>query len=133
MSNALENSGLMKKRSCTALQCNIPCLTEYGMSEMSPICVVCALLLWLSCICLHIVICNGSFCRSWAGCSPCAVKRPVWGCLELELGQKRRLSSYHCTKCHGALLTLSPERLSWVGKICSQTSCLLSAHYWGHS
>ena len=47
-SPALENSGLMKKRNCSALQCNVSCLSEPGAPGVSSICVVCDLLLWLS-------------------------------------------------------------------------------------
>ena len=45
MSSALESNGLMKKRSCIALQCSVPCLPEPDASGIVTVCVVCGLLL----------------------------------------------------------------------------------------
>lgn len=43
----------MKKSSYSALQCNVPYSPEPGASGVSPMCVVCVLLLWMSCFCLQ--------------------------------------------------------------------------------
>lgn len=47
-SPALKGSGLMEKRTWSALECKFPCSPEPGISEVSPMCVVCTLLRWLS-------------------------------------------------------------------------------------
>ena len=52
-SPSLESSDLINKRSCRALQCNVPFSPESGASGVSPVCAVCTLLLWLSCSCLQ--------------------------------------------------------------------------------
>jgi len=50
---APESNGLMKKRSCSAPLCSVPCSPEPGALGVSPMCDVCALLLWLSCFFLQ--------------------------------------------------------------------------------
>ena len=78
-SPALESSGLMKKRSYNALQCNVPCSPEPG--------VACSLLLWLSRFCFYPIIFSGSLCLLWEGFGPCAISGSVWGHFGLELRQ----------------------------------------------
>ena len=53
MPSALESSGLMKKRSYSALQCKVPSSPGPGTSGVPPMCIVFALLLWLSRACLQ--------------------------------------------------------------------------------
>ena len=45
---ALESSGAMEKTPCSAQQYNGPCLPKTGASQVSPLCVLCTLLLWLN-------------------------------------------------------------------------------------
>lgn len=70
----------MKKKSCSILQCNVPYSPECGASGCL-LCVLCALLLWLSCDCLqsnHLqwlpLLVMGRF-------GVCVVSGPVWSCL----------------------------------------------------
>ena len=70
----------MKKKSCSILQCNVPYSLECGASGCL-LCVLCALLLWLSCDCLqsnHLqwlpLLVMGRF-------GVCVVSGPVWSCL----------------------------------------------------
>ena len=90
MSSALESSGLMKKRFYSALQFHVPCSPEPGASGVPFICVVCSLLLWLSCVCLqssHLQWFYGCLCLFCVGFGPCVVSGPVWGHLGVELSQ----------------------------------------------
>ena len=50
--SAFERTGLMKKGSCSALQCNVAYSPEPGTSGVFPMCIAYALLLWLSHVCL---------------------------------------------------------------------------------
>ena len=67
-------------------------------------CVVCALLLWLSDICLSPVICKSSLCLLWAGFGPCVVSGTVYGRLGLALSQIRNLPEMRLQQIAGCLL-----------------------------
>lgn len=76
MSFDMKVVALMKSQSCRVLQCYVPCSSELGTSGVSPLSVACALLLWLSHVCLHsshlqwlslpVVGRVGSLCCYWA-------------------------------------------------------------------
>lgn len=77
--------------------------------------------------------CNGSLPvvgRVWCACG---VSGLVQDGLGLELSQRRYLPEMKKCQTAGTFPLLSPEKLLFVGRACSQTSCLPSAHCWGHS
>ena len=105
-SPALENNGLIKKRSCHVLLCIVPYSPEPGISGVSSMCVACALLLWLTHVFLQTVVGNCSLAFVGTVLGPCGVCRPVWGCLGLELSQTGVCQRCNSTKLKGAFPVL---------------------------
>jgi len=132
MSLALESRGLIKKRSYSALQCNVP-LSEPGSYGVSPMGIVCTLLLWLSCFCLQ------SSCLLWLSLP---VAGRVWFPVLLvsQSGAAFGLSwvrpgifqNCRSTALQGTLPVLSHEEFLLVSGACSQTRYLPPAHSSGH-
>ena len=81
-------------------------------------CVACGLLLWLS----HL----------WTDFGPCVVSGPVGGCTGLKVSHTGCLPEMQWHQTAGAFHALSPEKLSLVGRDCSQTRDLPPAHCWGY-
>lgn len=86
----LESNGLMKKKSCSALPCSVPCSPEPSTSGVSPLGDVCTLQLWLR---YFFVFQSGHL--KWLSLPVvstvdfCGVSRPVWECLGVQLSQTR--------------------------------------------
>ena len=77
-----------------ALQCNVSCSPGPGTSEVSfvsVVCVVYALLLWLSHVSLQSSHLQCFLCLVWSGFGPCVVIEPVWGFFGLKLSHTRCL------------------------------------------
>lgn len=87
---ALGSSGLMKQKSCSALQCNVPCSLIPGALGVSSVCVVCTLMLWLAHFVFSPIICNDSL-PAMGRVFPFH-SRPVWDGFGLELSQTGCLS-----------------------------------------
>lgn len=73
---------------------------------------------------------------SSASCGPCLLPLVVMGQFGATSGWSWVRPGV-CQSCSSAKLqdaspALSPEKLSWLGRACSLTSCLPSAHFWGH-
>lgn len=86
-SSALASNALINKRSCNALQCSVSYSPEPGISGVSLMCVVYALLLWLSHVFLQASHLQWLSLPGWAGFDPCVVSRLVWGHLGLGWSQ----------------------------------------------
>ena len=113
---ALAGSGLMKKLSYSALQCTVPCSPESGTSRVSPMCIVYALLLRLSCFCFQSSCLQWLSLLVWTEFGPCVVSGDIWGPLQLLFcvtpGIFQRCNS---TKLQGTFHVLFPEKLWMVG------------------
>lgn len=131
-SPALKGSGLMEKRTWSALECKVPCSSEPGTTGVSPMCVVRTLLLWLS----HIYPQSSHL--QWLPLPGCE-----WGLVSVLLvGQSGAVLTLswaradvwqrcRSTDLQGALFF--PEKLASVGRANSQNMCLPSAPYWGQT
>ena len=126
--------GLMKKRSCSALPWYVPCSPEPDTSGVSPTCVACAPTT-VAQLCLSSV--QSSAIALFACCGECLVPVLLVG----QSGASLRLSctrpgicqSCCSTKPQYTFFVLSPEKLSLIGRACSQARCLPTAHCWGYS
>lgn len=74
---------------------------------------------------LQPIIFNGSLHQLWAVFCPGVVNALIQGCLRLEMSQNRCFPEIQQHQ------PASPEKLSFVGGTCSQTSCLPQIHCWG--
>ena len=111
---ALAGSGLMKKLSYSALQCTVPCSPESGTSRVSPMCIVYALLLRLSCFCFQSSCLQWLSLLVWTEFGPCVVSGDIWGPLQLLFcvtpGIFQRCNS---TKLQVAFPMLSQRSFCW--------------------
>ena len=109
MSPALKSHGLMK-RPCRARQCRVPCFPEPGATGVSPVCVVCPVV-------VEPLVPSGPSSEVapgllWAGFVPCGLCGLVWGCLG-QVGQTGPV----------------PE-MRWPGAAGASLCCPLSFHRW---
>ena len=127
MSPALESSGLMKKRSYSALQCIVIYLLELGNLELSFMSVLCAYSCGWSIFAFSLVFCNGCLCLLWAGFGSCIVIGPVWDHLSLELSQTQVFAgALVAPNCKALSLCCPLRSFCWLlGSAVRPAACLL--------
>lgn len=135
MSPAFGSCGLMKKRSFSAVPCNI-LIPQNLVLQVHCLCILLAPSYcgWAM-FALTLVVCNGFLYLLCAVFGPCAVKGPVWGCLGVEFGQTRCLPSAYLPKLWSYGITVHPGLCPrgfhwWVGSAVRLDVCPWSI-YWG--
>lgn len=121
-SQALESCGLMKRRSCSALQSCVYCSPELGSSWVSPLCFCVHPCCVLDTFSFKPVICSGSHSLLWATFGSCGVSGPVLGPVGLVGSASARdaVAAHYRALSPGCPLRSFPW---WVGPAIRPTLC----------